>query len=134
MIEEFEKDWPPDPENEDLARLAEQLKDVAAPLPSAALARVEKMMGAELDRAAWRARWRRNALGWSVAAAILIAVAGYVALRSGQESVRNVPVAQNIEPVPVEDRITIAVGNAGQAPANDKPLVRLDDYRSLFAD
>jgi len=130
----LEKDWPPDPENDDLARLAEQLQDAAAPLPKEALLRVETQVHAELDRAAWRARWRRYALGWSVAAAILIAVVGYVVFRSGQENGRNPPLAQNNEPVLVEDRITIAVGSAGQAPAADKPLVRLDDFRSLFAD
>jgi len=132
MIEpHVDEGWPADPENEELARLAEQLPAVAPPLPPAALARVEKLMQAELDRAAWRSRWRRIALGWSVAAAILLAVAAYAMFRG---ETHGDPALVQRDAVFIEDRITIAVGGVAPAPAHEKPLLRLDDYRSLFTD
>jgi hypothetical protein len=85
-------------------------------------------MGAELDRAARSSRRRYLALGWSVAAAILIAIGGYAYLRSHSDGAAP---HVNASPV-VEDRIMIAV--SGAATTTEKPLVRLDEYRSLFTD
>jgi hypothetical protein len=125
----IDKDWPADPDNAELLLLADQLANAAAPLPPEALARVQAQMQAAIERGE---RWRRRgrwALGWSIAAGIIIAVVGYLALRSGPEP----QTAKAPDPSPVQDRIVIAVGDT-TAPTLGKPLIALDDYRSLFAD
>jgi hypothetical protein len=129
---DFDQDWPADPDNADLLRLAEQLQEAAPPLPDEALARVQQQLYAELERGGRWQRRRRLAYGLSIAAAVLIAIGGYLMLRSGhlpQNAKNNHPV----EPL-VEDRITIAIGEGGHIAAAGKPLVALDEYRSLFAD
>lgn len=129
---DFDQDWPADPENAELLHLAERLQEAAPPLPADALTRVQQQLHAEVERTRRLERRRRLAFGFSIAAAVLIAIGGYWMLRSG-------PVPQHAnnnavsEPL-VEDRITIAVGEGGHVAAVGKPLVSLDEYRSLFAD
>ncbi len=129
---DFDQDWPADPENAELLRLAEQLQDVAQPLPAEALARVQQQLQSELERGG---RWQRRcrlAFGLSIAAAILVAIGGYLMLHSGRAS-RHAKDNRASEPF-VEDQITIAVGAGGHVGAVGKALVPLEDYRSLFAD
>jgi hypothetical protein len=130
---DLDLDWSADAESAELLRLAEQLREAAPPLPADALARVHQQLLAELERAGRWQRRRRLAFGVSIAAAILVAIGGYAMLRSGpgpQLAKRH----QAVEPALVEDRITIAVGEGANIAAAGKPLVALDEYRSLFAD
>ncbi len=134
---DFEQDWPADQENTELARLAGQLQEAVPGLSATALARVEQQMHAELDRGQPRGRWRRVLAGWSVAAAILIAIGAYAYFRSGPAPVGEQPFAKknaSIDAAPIEDHIMIAVGTSTASMPAEQPLVRLDDYRSLFAD
>jgi ferric-dicitrate binding protein FerR (iron transport regulator) len=122
------EDWPDDPANAELLQLAQQLPEAAPPLPADALARVRGQMQAELDRTQRRQRRRRFALGIGMAAAILLAIVGYFTNYQPTDS-SSVP---QIAPPSIEDRIVVAVGDAGNA--GGKPLIPLDEYRSLFAD
>jgi hypothetical protein len=128
---DLQHDWPADPANEELARLAERLADAVPGLAPEALERVHQKMTAEFDRAEKRGRRRRLVLGWSIAAAVLLAVAGYAWFRGQHDDEFEVA----CEPPPqIEDRITVALGDSSSAPTNEKPLVSLDEYRSLFTD
>src|ERR1017187_10516584 len=98
------KDWPADPANEELSRLAEELHDAVPALPPAALARVQQQLLAELDRAQRRQRGRRWAFGLSIAATILLALGGYWYFRPASSTPQS---AKNVEPpeiVLIEDR------------------------------
>lgn len=127
----IQEDWPTDPANEELARLAQQLQAAAPPLPADALARVQQQVQAELDRAERRQRRRRVVFGWSIAAGILVALGGYAYFRAPSSAPQVVKNAA--APVLIEDRITVALGDSS-ARMGDKPLVRLDENRSLFTD
>jgi hypothetical protein len=128
---DLQHDWPADPANDELARLADRLTDAAPALPPEALERVQNLMAAEFDRAEKRRRRRRLVLGWSIAAAVLLAVTGYAWFR-GQYV--GAPELACPLPAQIEDRITVALGDSASAPTNEKPLVSLDEYRSLFTD
>jgi hypothetical protein len=132
---DIQQDWPADPANDDLLRLAEQLQAAAPPLPPEAMARVQQQMEAELDAAQRRIRYRRVAFGWSIAAAILLALGGYVYFRDGADHGPPVIVRDDgpLAPPMIEDRITIALGESSVAPS-EKALVRLEENRSLFTD
>jgi hypothetical protein len=117
--------WPDDPANAELLQLAQQLPDAAPPLPVDALARVREQMQSEMGRTQRR---RRFAFGIGMAAAILFAIIGYFTSYPSRNS-SNAPDARRRS---IEDRIVVAVGDAGNA--GGKPLIPLDEYRSLFAD
>ena len=114
-------------------RLADQLLEAAPPLPPDTLARVQQKLHAELDAGERRYRRRRLAFGWSIAAAILLSLGGYAYFRSSRDAPLLAKGNPPPDPVMIEDRVTIAIGESS-APNTEKALVRLDDYRSLFTD
>jgi hypothetical protein len=126
------QDWPRDPDNDELARLAEHLQNAPPALPTSALVRVEQRIHEEFDRIECRQRWRRVAFGWSIAASMLLAVSGYVQLRMRDADV-STPIAKQAV-TPIDDRIVITIGTSQPSASDEKALVRLDEYRSLFAD
>lgn len=128
------RDWPNDPDNDELAQLAERLDDAVPPLPADTMARVEQTLKDALDRRERRQRWLRVAFGWSIAAAILIAILGYALNRPSQNKPGPMVVKSQPPSGPVEDRVPIAVSAPAPEANADQPVVRLDDYRSLFAD
>ena len=130
---DLQTDWPADAVNDELLKLAAELPGAVAPLPPDALARVQQQMQTELDRTQRRQQRRRVALGWSIAAAILVAIGGYTYFRPSPDSVPALG-QKNETPEFIEDRITVALGDGSVIPATDKALVRLDENRSLFAD
>jgi hypothetical protein len=118
---ELTEGWPADPQNEELARFAEEFQAGLPTLPAESLAKVERRLQEEVGR---RARRRRLA-GLAMAAGILLAVGGYVWLR---------PAPLERAGAPVEDRFTVELA-APQPPLPPQPpLVRLDEHQSLFAD
>jgi hypothetical protein len=129
------QDWPADPENAELERLAGSLGSAGPTLPAEALARIGERLQSELDRGERRQRWRRVLLGSSMAAAILLAVSGYMYWRGAGDHLnpQRMPVLVK-EPEPIVDRVVIAVGDVTPVPAGATPLVRLDEHRSLFSD
>jgi hypothetical protein len=124
------QDWPSDPDNDELAQLAEQLQGTPPALSADALTRVEQHINTALDRVERRQRWRHVAFGGSIAASMLLAVSGYVRFRTGDITAP----APIVTAAPIDDRIIITVGTAQPSASDDKALVRLDEYRSLFAD
>lgn len=131
-MNEITNDWPTDSQNEELARLADQMQCAIPSLSVDAMARIERRMRAELDRIERRQRWRNVGFGAGLAASILLAIGGYVFLRPDQTA----PVALQplVKSTPLEEQITIAVSVPSRTPTPEKALVRLDEYRSLFAD
>jgi hypothetical protein len=114
--------WPPDPQNEELARFAEELHAALPELPAESLAKVEQQLQAELAQQARRRMWARLA----VAASILLALGagGYFWLRPPAER----------HAARVDERFTVALA-APQIPLpSQPPLVRLEEHQSLFAD
>jgi hypothetical protein len=124
------RDWPADPANDELAKLAEELQGAAPALSDDAHARVAGLMQAEIERTQSRQRWRNAALGWSLAAAVLIAIGAYAALRDDTPAQVDRPRAA----APVEDRVTVAVGETARPIVTEPSLIRIDDYRGLFSD
>ena len=122
--------WPADPENEDLLQLAGQLHEAAPDLPAEALVRVEESLERELTRAERRQSWRRIVLGGSLAASMLIALFSYAYWPPPAAA----PPRAETVPDRVIDRITIAYSEPGVRSDIARPLIALDDYRSLFAD
>lgn len=123
--------WPADADNEDLERLASELQSLPA-LPAESLARVRSRLDAELNRETDWQRRRRLAFGWSIAAAVLVALGGYAWFRFDDVPA---PVVRQEAPAPrVEDRVLVAIGVPDATAGDGKPLVQLDDYRSLFTD
>ncbi len=122
------------PENpNDFDDLADELRQAIPPLPSDALARVQTRMRAEMDRADRTRRWRGVVFGGMLAASIVVAIAGYALTYAPPE--RGVAaVADRAKPTQIDDRIQLAVTSVSIAPAVNKPLVRLDEYRTLFED
>jgi len=131
-MNDLKNDWPNDPCNDELLQLAAQLQSAPPALPADALSRVEQRMHAELNRAERRQRWRSVVFGCSIAASILIAVGGYVVFRMSGDAGHSAQ--PTVHQSPVEDHVTIAVGVSSLSSPNEKALVRLDEYRSLFAD
>jgi hypothetical protein len=116
--------WPADPGNEGLAGFAAELHAVLPALPTEALARVEQKVRAELapQPSARGRRWLRLA----AAASLLLAlgVGGYFWLRPREAA----------PPGPVEDRYTVEFAPPRAPLRPQPPLVRLDEYQTLFAD
>src|SRR5262245_1726545 len=109
--------WPADPENEALARFAEELQAGLPALPPEAMAKVKRRVHNELGRRA-RRRWRLRLAGMGLAAALLLSVGGYVWLRPGPEEPT---------PAPVDDHYTVELA-APQTPLPPQPpLVRLEE-------
>ncbi len=137
-FDDVSQDWPDEPENAELVSLAEELANAAPVLPATALARVGAQMRAEIDGLDRQQRWRRVAFGLSVAAAVVLAVAGFTYFRGGSEFAQPQPrIVRKVEPttpVAIEDRVAIAVSEGAPAAATEKSLVRLEEYRSLFSD
>ena len=121
------------PNDNDFARLAEQLREAAPALPSDALARVQEKMQAALDAKGRHQRRRRLVFGWSIAAAILLTLGSYGYFRISRTAPPLARENARPEQAMIEDRIIIAMGDTA-VPTTEKPLVRLDDYRILFAD
>jgi hypothetical protein len=136
-MNELTEDWPADPDNDELVRFAEQLRAGLPALSPQVMARIDEKVQAALDRQQRRQRRRRLAVHLAVAAAILLllsGVGGYFWTRTRTHD--NPPIAnfvQHTEPALVEDRITVAAGSAGNMHTVDKPLLRLDEYKSLFS-
>lgn len=130
MTEKFDlqQDWPADPQNEDLAQFAAQIRAVVPALAPESLARVQRKLDDELMRGERRQRRGRIILGWSIAASILIALVGYAGWRSGGRDA-----ALDVGPRFVQDRINIAYSEPAISDAG-RALVPLDDYRSLFTE
>lgn len=124
---DLQQDWPTDPQNEELARLAEQLTDAAPALAPDALGRVQARLDAALNRARRGRRFR--ILAWSAAAAVLLGMISYAAYYTGGDWKRPVT-----PPAFVQDRLNVAFSESTALPDAGKPLVPLDEYRSLFAD
>src|ERR1700731_3052944 len=115
--------WPADPDNEGLARFAEDLQAALPALPPEALANVERQVHDELGHRLRRRRRLRLA-GLGLAAALLLGVGGYVWLRPGPGERGEAR---------VEDHYTVELA-APQTPLPPQPPpVRLDENRSLFA-
>jgi ferric-dicitrate binding protein FerR (iron transport regulator) len=122
--QDLSEGWPADPENEALARFAEELQASLPALPPEAMAKVERQVHDELGRRARRRRRFRLA-GLGLAAALLLGVGGYVWLRPGPEGPTQAP---------VEDHYTVELATPQTPLPPQPPLVRLEENRSLFAD
>lgn len=116
--------------------LASKLQGAAPPLSTEALARVELRMWDEFDRGERRTRIRRVVLGFGMAASVLLAICGYTYFRMSGETNAPAPMVRTIErsAPAIEERITIAVSTASPSVDQNAPLVRLDEFRSLFTD
>src|SRR4051794_22293826 len=108
--QELTEGWPPDPENEGLARFAEDLHGALPELSPEALAKVERQVHDEIRRSIRRRRRLRLA-GVGLAAALLLGVGGYVWLR---------PESRGQAGAPVEDRYTVELA-APQTPLPPQP-------------
>lgn len=114
--------WPDEPDHAELARFAADLQASLPALPDAALHRIEARITAEPHAAPRRQPWRLlTAAG--VAAAVLAALGWWG---------RAVWVQPDAPTVAVEDRFPVAFVPAAMSSADDRPLVRLADYQSLF--
>ncbi len=119
--------------SDEFGDLADELKQAIPPLPDAALQRVQGQMRQEVARADRRRRWRAGVMGGLLAASVAIAVIGYALTFTPQR--RGIHVI--IDPPgtgEVVERIRFAVRSASIAPVVERPLVRLEENRALFAD
>lgn len=126
-MNDLTQDWPPDPDHAELARLAEQIQAAAVPLSADALARIEERLQFALRR---QRRWRMvRSLGAAAAAIVLLVIGVYYVTRPGEMPI----VVQQQPPTPaiVEQTVQVVV-STGSTVALEKPLLRLDDYQSLF--
>jgi hypothetical protein len=92
------------------------------------LARVKEQMTAELDRQKRGQTRRRAFAGAAVAAAILLAIFGYAVSRH-PDGASPEPPAQA-----VRDRVQVIHGDTMLAADVGKPVIALDDFRSLYLD
>jgi hypothetical protein len=121
-----------DPENDEveLRQFAAQLADALPKLSAESLARVQQDMDAELNRLERQTTRRRWFLGLSVAASIALAIIGYAVTRPGPSPTPN----GSQEPALVHDRVPIVPSQFARAADAGKPVIPVDDYRSLYAD
>jgi hypothetical protein len=123
--------WPPEPGNPDLARFAEELRASQPQLPPESLEHVERRIMEEGGAFARRRRLRRIAIGAGMAAAVVLSVALYAFLpRPRSDTSGNNPVTQAS---PVRDVYRVDF-TAPPAPPPQSPLIRVEEYRSLFSD
>lgn len=128
------QDWPSDPENEELARLAGQLADSPG-LPGDAMSRVEARLEKAMARHEQPRAWRRVAFGLSMAAAILIAIASFAYYRATDtDRPRTRLIQANAPSTPIDDRVSIAIQEPVPSTPSGRGVVRLDEYRSLYMD
>jgi ferric-dicitrate binding protein FerR (iron transport regulator) len=118
--------WPPDPENAELQRFAEELQRSLPQLPEEALQRVGERLLAEATRRPPRLRWR--IAGAAAAAALLLALGWGVGVLMYRP-----PAAVPDGPGVAETFLLDRPDPAGSQPPT-RPLVRLDDNQSLFTD
>lgn len=123
--------WPSEPDNPELAQFAEKLRAAQPELPPDSLDRVEQRMKDERTALARRMQKRRIFMGAGLAAAVVLSVGIYAFLP------RQRPDAPGASPVtlrPVHDvyRVDFTAPPAPRPP--QRPLVRVEEYQSLFSD
>lgn len=114
--------WPDEPDHAELARFAADLQAHLPALSDAALNRIAARIDAEAPLAR-RRPWRLAAAA-AVAALVLLALGWW-----GRDAWRPQPGGATVA---AEDRFPVAFLPGAAASADDRPLVRLADYRSLF--
>lgn len=137
--DELTEGWPADPENDELARFAEELGASLPELPAAALARVEQRVGAA---AAARLKWRARRVAYAVAALAAVALLAVALWRGLFVAPPPAPApphdpaprqAQGDPPAPVHDISAIEVAGPPPPPPAQPPL-RLDAHQTLFTE
>ena len=131
LPDDLSEGWPADPENEELARFAEQLSASRPTLPTEALARVERGIQRELAASARGSR-RAPLAGLAAAAVLLVGIGVYLLLKPAAPPNRPVPVVEQ-QPA-VHDRYNVELATPPPAVTPERSLVRLDAHRSLFTD
>lgn len=121
-------DWPPDPDNHELARFAHVFQAGLPQLPASSMARVKQAMEEEL--ALRTARRRFVLVVSSMAATLLVAVVGWVVLSS------NSPPAPVVTgPTgPVVDHYAVTPDPVPTQVVPQRPLISLDEYRALVGE
>ncbi len=130
VSDDLGEDWPEEPDNDDLLRLAGELRGSRPELPAAALARVRQRLDEELARGTSR-RWLLRA---ALAAGVLLA-AGLVYWFSTRPAAPAPPgpAPMAVESAGVEDHFTVRLAGPRAPEPPKRPLLRLDDDQSLFA-
>jgi hypothetical protein len=125
--------WPDEPSNDELARLADELRRGRPELPEAALAQVGQRLDRELTRAG--SRWQRGlVLRAALAAGLLLAggVGYWFSTRTAPEPAPPGPGPVAVEPAHVEDHFTVRLAGPRPPEPPERPLLRLDEHQSLF--
>ena len=131
--------WPDEPGNEELARFAARVRSARPALSEEAMARVERAMLREMSPATGARRRRRTmcfGAALAAAAAALLGVGIYLYVRpNGPPRPQGPPESPHRRQhvARVQDDYPVRFPSTPVKPP-DAPLLRLEDYRSLYAD
>jgi hypothetical protein len=128
--ERWSDGWPDEPGNDELIQFAEELAATLPTLPAESMRRVEQSLWSEL--AARTRRRRQAATRYAGLAAAVQLGAAMLFVPAGSESRPTRAPVVRVEPTGVvEDRYEVPA-QPGVPVDSRRPLVSIDDYRSLF--